>query len=98
VIGPNADDARNQLGDYTARTVLQEVVTVLEGVRRAAPGIRISHVKGCDVTGRGLDEIAEARRAAQDADVALVVVGENEWRARRGDERTGTWRGIRRRR
>jgi beta-glucosidase len=70
--------------------VLQEVVTVLDGVRRAAPAIRITHVKGCDVTGRRLDEIDAARRAASDADVALVVVGENEWQARRGDERTGT--------
>ena len=33
VIGPNADDPRNQLGDYTAQVVLQDVVTVLEGVR-----------------------------------------------------------------
>jgi beta-glucosidase len=90
VIGPNADDARNQLGDYTAHTVLQEVVTVLEGVRRAAPGIGITHVKGCDVIGRRLDEIERARRAAKDAAIALVVVGENEWQARRDGGRTGT--------
>jgi beta-glucosidase len=90
VIGPNADDARNQLGDYTAQTVLQEVVTVLEGVRRSAPRSRITHVRGCDVTGRGLDEIEKAREAARRANTAIVVVGENEWQARRGDERTGT--------
>jgi len=90
VIGPNADDPKNQLGDYTASTVLQDVVTVLEGVRAAAPGARVTHVRGCDVTGTALDEIAQARRAAVEADVAIVVVGENEWRARRGEERTGT--------
>jgi beta-glucosidase len=90
VIGPNADDARNQLGDYTAHTVLQEVVTVLEGVRKGVPRSRIEHVRGCDVTGRATDEIEPARQAAKRADVAIVVVGENEWRARRGDERTGT--------
>ena len=32
IVGPNADDARNQLGDYTAGTVLQDVTTVLEGL------------------------------------------------------------------
>lgn len=90
VIGPNADDPRNQLGDYTAHTVLQDVVTVLEGVRAAAPGARVTHVRGCDVTPSPVDEIAAARRAAGEADVAIVVVGENEWQARRGEERTGT--------
>jgi beta-glucosidase len=90
VIGPNADDARNQLGDYTARTVLQDVVTVLEGVRAAAPAARVTHVRGCDVTPGPLDEIAKAKQAASEADVAIVVVGENEWQARRGEERVGT--------
>ncbi len=33
VIGPNADDDRNQLGDYTHNPILQDVVTVLEGIR-----------------------------------------------------------------
>ena len=88
VIGPNADHVRNQLGDYTARVVLQEVVTVLEGIRAAvSPGTRVIHVKGCDVIGDGTDEIAEAAAAARGADVAVVVVGENEWQA---PDRQGT--------
>ncbi|HEX9189987.1 MAG TPA: glycoside hydrolase family 3 N-terminal domain-containing protein, partial [Vicinamibacteria bacterium] len=90
VIGPNADDAKNQLGDYTARTVLQDVVTVLDGVRARAPAARVTHVRGCDVTPSPLDEIAKAKQAASEADVAIVVVGENEWQARRGEERVGT--------
>jgi len=90
VIGPNADDAKNQLGDYTANTVLQEVVTILEGVRRAAPLATVTHVRGCDVTPGGRDEIEKAAQAAAQADVAIVVVGENEWQARRGEERIGT--------
>jgi beta-glucosidase len=90
VIGPNADDEKNLLGDYTAKTVLQDVVTVLEGIRAKAPGARVTHVRGCDVTPTPLDEIAKARRAASEADVAIVVVGENEWQAVRGEERVGT--------
>jgi beta-glucosidase len=82
VLGPNADHARNQLGDYTATTVLQEVTTVLDGVRAlVSPATRVTHVRGCDVIGDETDEIAEATAAARDADVALVVVGENEWQA-----------------
>lgn len=80
VIGPNADDPLNQLGDYTASKVLQHVTTVLEGVRRiVSPTTRVVHVKGCDVVGNGTAEIAAARRAAAETDAAIVVVGENEW-------------------
>jgi len=80
VVGPNADHVRNQLGDYTATTVLQDVITVLEGVRGiVSPSTRVTHVKGCDVIGDGTNEIAEAAAAARAADVAIVVVGENEW-------------------
>jgi beta-glucosidase len=80
VIGPNADDRLNQLGDYVASHVTQDITTVLEGIRRAvSPGTRVVHVKGCDVTGTALDEIDRARRAAAAADAAIIVVGENEW-------------------
>jgi beta-glucosidase len=80
VIGPNADHARNQLGDYTSTVVLQEVVTVLQGIRNSvSPQTRVTYVKGCDVVGEDTSEIPKAREAAREADVAIVVVGENEW-------------------
>jgi len=78
VIGPNADDDRNQLGDYTSDVILQEIVTVIEGIKRKAPGAEISYVKGVDVVDRGLDEIDRAVEAARRAEVAIVVLGENE--------------------
>ena len=80
VIGPNADDAKNQLGDYTANTVLQHIVTVLEGIKaKVSPSTSVTYVKGCNVVGTGLDEIAKAREAAKNADAAVVVLGENTW-------------------
>lgn len=79
VIGPNADDARNLLGDYAPTVIPQHVVTVLEGIKEmVSPGTKVTYVRGCDVTGRGVDEIARAREAAAGADVAIVVVGENQ--------------------
>lgn len=79
VIGPNADNPRNQLGDYIPNTISHEVVTVLQGIRRrASANTQVSYVKGCEVLGDGLDEIDAARDAARKADVAVVVVGENE--------------------
>ena len=80
VIGPNADDRLNQLGDYVAAKVTQEVTTVLDGIRRAvSPGTRVDYVKGCEVLGSHPNEIASARNAAAKADTAVIVVGENEW-------------------
>jgi beta-glucosidase len=70
VVGPNADHVRNQLGDYTAKVVRQEVVTVLGGIRAAlSPQTNVTFVKGCDVIGTATDEIDRA------------VLGENEWMA-----------------
>jgi beta-glucosidase len=78
VIGPNADDPRSQLGDYIPRTIRQNVVTVLQGIkRRVAPTTEVFYVRGCDAKGGGLDEIAEAKKAASKAEVAVVVVGEH---------------------
>jgi len=77
VIGPNADDKANQLGDYVPRTILQEVVTVLAGIRRKAPSATVTYARGCDVLGEDRSGFAEAQQAARNADVAIVVVGEN---------------------
>lgn len=81
VIGPNADHPKNQLGDYTSKTVLQDIVTILEGIRAKVPGAEVRYVRGCEVVGEEVNEIEKARQAARGADVAIVVVGENEWQA-----------------
>ena len=52
MIGPNADDPRNQLGDYIPATIPQHIVTVLEGIKQiVSPSTKVTYVKGCDVTG-----------------------------------------------
>ena len=80
VIGPNADDEKNQLGDYTSNVVLQDVVTVLEGIRNRVSGTtEVRYVKGCNVVGEEVLEIDRAVKAAKSSDVAVLVVGENEW-------------------
>jgi len=88
VIGPNADNEKNQFGDYTANVVNQDIVTVLEGIRSSvAPGTIVDYVKGCNVTGTELNEISKAVQTARKADVAIVVLGENEWQS---PKKTGT--------
>lgn len=76
VIGPNADDKRQQLGDYVARSIQHDVVTVLAGVRAKLPNAKINYVKGCDQIAAEPNQIAEARKAAEESDVAIVVLGE----------------------
>jgi len=81
VIGPNADHERNLLGDYTSINVTQDIVTILEGIQsKVSRDANIRYVQGCNVVGDDLNEITQASRAASKSDVAIVVVGENEWR------------------
>lgn len=80
VIGPNADDEKNQLGDYTSRVVLQDITTVLDGIKNTVSSTtKINYVKGCNVKGHDLDEINAAVKAAKKSEIAIVVLGENEW-------------------
>jgi beta-glucosidase len=77
VIGPDADNVYNQLGDYTPANVPQHVVTVLEGIKgKLAAGAKVSYVKGCDVMGGDSSGFQAAAQAAKEAQVAIVVVGE----------------------
>jgi beta-glucosidase len=81
VIGPDADAKIDQLGDYYPQFVPQDVVTVLDGIRgKMSPKAKITYVKGCDVTGDKLNEIAKAKSAAKNADVAIVVIGEEGYK------------------
>ena len=76
VIGPNADNVYNQLGDYTAPQDPDDVVTVLEGIRnRANPDTKILYAKGCSIRDMRDADIQKAVNAARAADVTVLVVG-----------------------
>ncbi len=79
VIGPNADDVMNQLGDYSPKKVLQHVMTVIEGIKAAvSPQTKVTQARGCEITGSDKSGFAEAVQAAKGADAAIVVVGESQ--------------------
>ena len=76
VIGPNADNMYNQLGDYTAPQHPDDVVTVLEGIKnRAKPDTKIIYSKGCSIRDTKDADIKDAVNAAKSADVTVLVVG-----------------------
>lgn len=75
VIGPNADNMYNMLGDYTAPQQPEAVITLLEGVRQVAPKAKIDYVKGCGIRDTSWQEINRAVEAAQNADVVIIALG-----------------------
>lgn len=74
VIGPNADNMYNQLGDYTAPQDPDRIVTMLEGIE--AKGMaEVRYARGCAVRDEGVDGIEEAVQVARWADAVVLVVG-----------------------
>jgi beta-glucosidase len=90
VIGPNADDKREQLGDYVPRRIMQDITTVLAGVRAKVPNAKVIYVQGCDGFAAEPDQIADAVKAARDADVAIVVLGERHMGTPRATDGEGS--------
>jgi len=92
VLGPNADNSIAQLGDWSFGKVLNwppqdsdvvdghkdNIVTILEGIKaRVKDKSSVLFVKGCDVLNPEIKDIQKASLAAQEADVAIVVVGDS---------------------
>ncbi len=74
VIGPNADNMYNQLGDYTAPQAPDRIVTMLEGIREKGRA-EVLYAKGCAIRDEADANIDEAVKTAQKADVVVLVVG-----------------------
>jgi beta-glucosidase len=74
VIGPNADNVANQLGDYTGRQDRRAIATALDGVRAAWPQAEVAYAEGCRVREANSD-LRDAVEAAQRAEVAILVLG-----------------------
>ncbi|WP_343321227.1 glycoside hydrolase family 3 N-terminal domain-containing protein [Sphingobacterium multivorum] len=76
VIGPNADNAYNQLGDYTAPQADGKVQTLLTGIRAAVGNsAKVDYVKGCAIRDTSNSDIAAAVAAAKQADAVVLVLG-----------------------
>lgn len=90
VIGPNADNRYNMLGDYTAPQEEENVKTVLDGIRKKLESSQhlssqiehpqveypqVEYVKGCAIRDTTNCNIAQAVAAARRSDVIIAVVG-----------------------
>ena len=75
VIGPNADNRYNMLGDYTAPQEDSNVKTVLDGILTKLSPFRVEYVRGCAIRDTTVNEIEQAIKATRRSDVVIVVVG-----------------------
>ena len=75
VVGPNAHNVYNMLGDYTAPQPEGRVSTVLDGILQKIPAAQVTYVRGCAVRDTASCDFEEARKAALQADVVVAVVG-----------------------
>lgn len=75
VLGPNADQAHAQLGDYVACRPRTSVRTVCDGLRARFAESEIIHARGCGLREGTYAELAEAVAAARASDLAVIVVG-----------------------
>jgi beta-glucosidase len=88
VVGPNADDDLQQLGDWSlgspqhppeaGKHPREKTVTVLDGIKALAPqGTTVRHEKGCSINDADLSGLPAAVAAAHASDVVVVVVGDH---------------------
>jgi beta-glucosidase len=88
VVGPNADDDLQQLGDWSlgssqhpseaGKHPREKTTTMLDGIRALAPaGCAVRYEQGCSIVNDDLTGIPAAVAAAQAADVVVAVVGDH---------------------
>ena len=75
LVGPNADNVYNMLGDYTAPQDNGNVKTVLYGMKQYLPEANVKYVKGCAIRDTTTNDIDKAVEAARQADVVIACVG-----------------------
>lgn len=88
VVGPNADDDLQQLGDWSlgspqhppeaGQQPREKTTTVLDGIRAVVPaGSTVRYERGCSIVDDDLSGIPAAVAAARAADVVVAVVGDH---------------------
>jgi len=75
LIGPNADNP--QLGGYTVREGIEHTVTLRQALLERLGEQRLLFARGCTTAGGSDEQLSEAVEAAKQAQVAIVVLGDN---------------------
>lgn len=82
VIGPNANDLYNQLGDYTAPQAPRAGITLLDGLQDLVEAdVEILHTRGCGIRSESREGFAEALEMAELSDVVILALGGSSTRS-----------------
>ena len=78
VVGPNADDAYMQLGNYSGQPTAEHSMSIVNAIKQAAEGVEVYYNKACNhVTEQTEDVVDFGELAAEvaDCDAIIVVTG-----------------------
>ncbi len=75
VIGPNADNIYNQLGDYTPPLRKGEGITLLKGLENLCSDTKIRYTPGCSIGGKDETGIKTAVELASSSDIVILALG-----------------------
>ncbi len=84
VIGPNAHNYLNQLGDYTAYQEADDIVTVLQGIAKKTKTPPMFAL-GCTTRLKQFEDLDQTLKIAKEADVVVMVLGGNSTRLYQND-------------
>jgi beta-glucosidase len=79
VLGPLADAGLEMPGPWSAAGVPEEAVGILDGLRAAFAGSALVHAQGVAIGGEDESGIEAAVRAAQEADLVVLCLGEKRF-------------------
>ncbi len=81
VIGPLADSQQDMIGSWNGDGRKEDAVTLLAGIKakvsKSSAATKINYAKGCEINDDSTTGFADAVRAANDSDVAVLAVGES---------------------
>jgi len=66
ILGPDAENLLNQLGDYSPKAISQHIVSILEGIKaKVGPETKVVAVKGCRVLGERQEWICRSHTCCE---------------------------------
>jgi len=78
VVGPLAKSERDMKGAWSVSWDNDHLVSLYEGLQnKLGAKTQLTYARGCDITDTAINGFAEAVKAAQNADVTVVAVGES---------------------
>ncbi|HYY72745.1 MAG TPA: glycoside hydrolase family 3 N-terminal domain-containing protein, partial [Candidatus Bathyarchaeia archaeon] len=77
LIGPLANDKGNMLGSWAGQGRSQDVITSRTALNERIGAQNVHYAKGAEITGGTDDQLTEALKAAEQADVVILALGEN---------------------